>query len=194
MTTEISLLRHGTPEGGNMYRGNSIDDPLSVKGWQQMRNAVASIHPWDIVISSPMKRCLDFAKEYAQQHQLEVITEDNLKEIGFGAWEGFSSQQILEKDPQAIVNFYREPVKYKPESAEPVTAFQLRVSNVLETILSQQQGKRVLVVAHAGVIRAAITSTLKAPAEAMYKISIANAAIITIRDDGIRPPTLLITA
>jgi broad specificity phosphatase PhoE len=193
MTTEISLIRHGTPEGGNLYRGNTIDDPLSDKGWQQMRDAVAGITPWDIVISSPMQRCLAFAEDYADQRQLKVIVEDNLKEIGFGVWEGFSSKQILDKDPQAIKNFYRDPVKFKPENAEPVAVFQQRVSKALQQILTQQQDKRVLVVAHAGVIRAAITATIKAPPEAMYKISVGNAAIITIRDDGIRPPTLICT-
>jgi len=193
MTTEISLIRHGTPEGGNLYRGNSIDDPLSEKGWQQMQNAVEAIKPWDIVVSSPMLRCLAFAENYANRHQLEVIVEDNLKEIGFGAWEGFSSQQILDKDPQAIKNFYRDPVSFKPENAEPVTVFQQRISQALERILTQQKDKRVLLVAHAGVIRAAITATMKAPPEAMYKISIGNAAIITIRDDGIRPPTLMLS-
>lgn len=174
-----------------MYRGNTIDDPLSDKGWQQMHDAVAGITPWDIIVSSPMQRCLAFAEDYAIRHQLEVIVDEKLKEIGFGAWEGFSSQQILDKDPQAIKNFYRDPVSCKPEKAEPVAAFQHRVSQALEEILTRQKDKRILVVAHAGVIRAAITATMKAPAEAMYKISIGNAAIITIRDDGIRPPTLI---
>lgn len=176
-----------------MYRGNTIDDPLAEKGWQQMRDAVADITPWDIVISSPMQRCLAFSEEYASQHQLKVIVEDDLKEIGFGAWEGFTSKQILAKDPQAIKNFYHDPVTFKPENAEPVAVFQQRVSNALTRILMQQKNKRVLVVAHAGVIRAAITATIKAPPEAMYKISIGNAAIITIRDDAIRPPTLTLS-
>ena len=193
MTTEVSLIRHGTPEGGNMYRGNSIDDPLSEKGWQQMRDAVAGQKKWDVVVSSPMQRCLAFAKEYSNQHRLEVIVEDRFKEIGFGVWEGFSSKQILDQDPQAIRNFYHDPVKYKPENAEPVSDFQQRVSDAMQVILSSQRNKRVLVVAHAGVLRAAITATIKAPAEAMYKISIGNAAIITIKDDGIRPPTLMLS-
>ena len=191
MITEISLIRHGTPQGGNLYRGNTIDDPLSDKGWQQMRDAVAGIMPWDIVISSPMQRCLAFAEDYASEHQLNVIVEDDLKEIGFGVWEGFSSKQVLDKDPQAIKNFYQDPVMFKPENAEPVAVFQHRVSQVMQRILTQQKDKRVLVVAHAGVIRAAITATMKAAPEAMYKISVGNAAIITIRDDGIRPPTLI---
>ena len=176
-----------------MYRGNSIDDPLSEKGWLQMRNAVAGLEPWDIVITSPMQRCLAFAKEYAGQHQLEVVIEDKLKEIGFGSWEGYSSQQVLETNPDAIKNFYHDPVKYKPEGAEPVEVFQHRVSDAIQNILSRQQNQRVLVVAHAGVIRAAVASTLKAPAEAMYKISVENAAIVNIKDDGIRPPTVMLS-
>jgi len=33
-------MRHGEPVGGRAYRGHSIDDPLSEKGWQQMWDAV----------------------------------------------------------------------------------------------------------------------------------------------------------
>ena len=46
-TTEtiIDLIRHGEPEGGRAFRGHSIDDPLSEKGWQQM---------WDVLAKSPL--------------------------------------------------------------------------------------------------------------------------------------------
>jgi hypothetical protein len=42
----LDLLRHGEPEGGRLYRGNLLDDPLSEKGWQQMQASVNGKH-WD---------------------------------------------------------------------------------------------------------------------------------------------------
>ena len=54
--TLIDIIRHGEPVGGKRYRGQ-IDDPLSEKGWQQMRDAVAGHNPWDVIISSPLARC-----------------------------------------------------------------------------------------------------------------------------------------
>jgi len=39
--TTLDLMRHGEPVGGRRYRGQ-MDDPLSEKGWAQMRNAVGN--------------------------------------------------------------------------------------------------------------------------------------------------------
>jgi broad specificity phosphatase PhoE len=39
----LDLLRHGEPEGGRLYRGNLLDNPLSEKGWQQMQASVNGI-------------------------------------------------------------------------------------------------------------------------------------------------------
>jgi alpha-ribazole phosphatase/probable phosphoglycerate mutase len=50
----------------------------------------------------------------------------------------------------------------------------------------------VLVVAHAGVIRAVLAHVLNAPLEAMYRISVATATIVRIRADDERPPTLVL--
>ncbi|MFO7446727.1 MAG: hypothetical protein R6W90_10190, partial [Ignavibacteriaceae bacterium] len=36
---------------GRRYRGQT-DDPLSEKGWQQMREAVGEHRPWDVIVSS----------------------------------------------------------------------------------------------------------------------------------------------
>ena len=64
--TIIDFIRHGEPVGGRAYRGHNIDDPLSEKGWQQMRTAVADHCPWSQLISSPLLRCKDFANELAE--------------------------------------------------------------------------------------------------------------------------------
>ncbi|HHO59588.1 MAG TPA: histidine phosphatase family protein, partial [Thiotrichales bacterium] len=63
MTTCIDVIRHGEPEGGRRYRGHSVDDPLTEKGWLQMRSAVPENPPWQHIISSPLVRCLDFSRE-----------------------------------------------------------------------------------------------------------------------------------
>lgn len=193
MTTTIDLIRHGTPQGGNKYRGNNIDDPLSEKGWQQMWHAVEPYEPWDVIISSPLQRCKAFAQAYSERHQaLPLHIEERLKEIGFGSWEGSSSQEILEQDPDAIKNFYHDPVNFRPPGAEKLDFFQQRVSAAISDILSAHKDRKILIVAHAGVMRAAVTSIMNVDYAAMYRISIGNAAIIHIRDDGIRPPTLIL--
>ena len=70
MTTVIDFIRHGTPEGGRLYRGSTIDDPLGEKGWQQMWRAVGDLCHWDAIVSSPLRRCLAFAEALGERHGL----------------------------------------------------------------------------------------------------------------------------
>ena len=89
-TTRLDFMRHGQPEGGQLYRGHGVDDPLSDLGWQQMRTNSQYFQDWDVIISSPMTRCLSFAKELSKQRAIDYHIIDDLKEVGFGDWEGKS--------------------------------------------------------------------------------------------------------
>lgn len=66
-TTTVDLLRHGEPVGGRKYRGQT-DDALSETGWAQMRAAVDGHRPWDVIVSSTLLRCIEFARELAARH------------------------------------------------------------------------------------------------------------------------------
>ena len=184
--TIIDLIRHGEPEGGRAYRGHGIDDPLSKKGWQQMWTAVGNAAPWDHIITSPMLRCSDFARILADKHDLPVTVEDSLKEIGFGVWEGRTPEQIKSETPDEYIDFYRDPVNMRPAGAENLTAFISRVTTVYESVCTSYAGKHVLLVAHAGVIRAIVAHILQAPSAAMYQIKVDNARISRIQTiDGV---------
>ncbi|MDJ0834813.1 MAG: alpha-ribazole phosphatase family protein [Gammaproteobacteria bacterium] len=172
----IEFIRHGLPEGGNRYRGSAIDDPLSELGWQQMWQAMGEDKQWDLVVSSPLKRCRAFAEEFAQRHDLEWRIEQDLTEVGFGAWEGKTKQQLMAEDKQAFERFYQDPVHYRPQDAEPLADLIQRVGHVFDQLCSEQADKRTLVVAHAGVMRAAICHVLDLPLASMYRITIDNAA------------------
>lgn len=183
MTTLVDLIRHGQPEGGSRYRGHRIDDPLSEKGWQQMRHAIEGVPPWDVIISSPMRRCADFAHQVGQMHNIPVHTADDLKEVGFGHWEGKTRDQVKLAHPAEYEQFYRDPVHSRPPEAEPLDAFIERVSRSYLQQISTHRGKHLLIVCHAGVMRAIISHILEAPAASLYHIQVKNAGITRIQHD-----------
>jgi alpha-ribazole phosphatase len=181
MDTVIDLIRHGEPEGGRRYRGHSIDDPLSEKGWAQMRNATGDYNDWDRIISSPLLRCREFAEELGGRRDLPVAVESDLREVGFGAWEGRTPDEIATSDPHAFESFYRDPVHCRPAGAEPLEEFVDRVTRAIQAIVRRCAGERILVVSHAGVMRATVASTIGAGPEAMYRIQVRNAGVSRIR-------------
>ena len=181
MTTIVDLLRHGEPVGGRAYRGNRIDDPLSESGWQQMRSWLDSDVAWQRVVTSPLRRCKDFAEEVVTKYNLPIQVVQDLKEVGFGSWEGKSPEEIQSLYPEAYQVFYNDPVKKRPEGAEPLEDFFKRVNDAYSAVIAQYPGEHILLVTHAGVIRAVIANMLKAPIASMYQLRIDYAGLSRIR-------------
>ncbi|WP_177419494.1 histidine phosphatase family protein [endosymbiont of Lamellibrachia barhami] len=188
--TTIDLLRHGEPVGGRRYRGQ-IDDPLSDKGWQEMWRAVSGETPWQQIISSPLSRCQVFAEALSQKLEVPLQQDDRLKEVGFGNWEGKSGAELRALDPQILARFYRDPLRNRPAGAEPLEAFSQRVADSLNEAIKTHAGKHLLIVTHAGVIRAALANTISAPIESIYRLSIASASISRIQLSEERPASIM---
>lgn len=188
--TLIDLLRHGEPVGGRMYRG-SIDHPLTERGWAQMRAATAAPEAWTHIISSPLSRCRAFAEELARRLDIDCRIDDDLREVGFGAWEGKTGEQLRQENPTQLQQFYHDPVTHRPAGAEPLDAFVARVGGVVERVRVAHAGQHPLLVCHAGVIRAAVTHTLGAPPAGMYRLDVANAALTRLKETAERPLTVV---
>ncbi len=188
--TTIDLLRHGEPLGGHRYRGQ-IDDPLSDKGWNEMWHAVAGQPPWQQIITSPLRRCYEFAQLLSDRTGIPLADDSRLKEVGFGEWEGKTSDELKLIDPEIISRFYHDPIKHRPSGAEPLEIFSERVNSAIDDCIKRYHGQHLLVVAHAGVTRAILTRVLSAPLSSMYRLSVATASITRLQLDDERPLTII---
>ena len=179
--TIVDFIRHGEPVGGRRYRGGGVDDPLSEKGWQQMWAAVGEQAPWARIITSPMQRCHAFAYALADKHGLPVAVEHRFCEVGLGSWEGLSPDEIIQRDPERYAAYHRDPRVHRPDGAEALEAFGERIAAAFEDAIASHAGEQLLVVAHAGVIRAALGYVLKSDPVAWYRTRIDNAALTRFR-------------
>jgi len=179
--TVIDLIRHGEPEGGRRYRGHSIDDPLTDKGWTQMWNAVGDYSAWNHIVTSPLQRCRAFAYALGERHGIDVTVEPRFKEVGFGEWEGLSHDEVKIGRIDEYQAFLKDPVNCRPHGAEPLDNFIQRVNAAFEETAVRFQNSHCLIVAHAGVMRAVIAKTLQAPASSLYRIKISNGGVTRIR-------------
>ena len=199
--TTLDFLRHGEPVGGRRYRGQ-IDDPLSAKGWAQMRAATAEVatevathvRPWSAVVSSPLARCRAFAEWLAAAAGLPLSVDERLREAGFGVWEGKTAEELKAIDADCVFEFKRDPIGRRPEGAEPLDGFYARTTAAYEDVLARHGGAHVLVVTHAGVIRMLICHALGLPPALAYRINVASAGMARIKveiKDARRLDTLL---
>ena len=195
MTTQIDVIRHGEPVGGRRYRGHGVNDPLTEKGWQQMWGAVADCSDWQHIASSPLSRCLDFAQQLSKKLKIGYSVDDRLKEIGFGTWEGLTPDEIIANDIDALKQFYKDPIRNRPEGAEPLASFSSRVWDAYEDISRKHVNEKVLIVGHAGVIRAITANILGMDLNHVYSnLKIEYGGIVTTIIEDAQEPTIVIKA
>ena len=98
-TIKIYLIRHGLFQGGSedRYIGQT-DVPLTREGREQLKNMAEDYgYPQaDVVISSPLKRCLETAEIIYPGK--EPIILQGLAEYDFGAFEGRTAAELMAKE------------------------------------------------------------------------------------------------
>lgn len=162
-----------------MYRGHK-DDPLSQKGWQQMRDAVSNFSAWDAIVSSPLQRCALFAQEVANTHNIPIDLENRFMEIHWGAWEGCTVDHINRSEPGTLQAFWRNPLAHTPAGAEKVEDFKVRVLAAWQDLINKYRHQHILLVGHAGITRIVMSHTMNMPLNKIFNISVANAAVTRI--------------
>ncbi|HKL78506.1 MAG TPA: histidine phosphatase family protein, partial [Gammaproteobacteria bacterium] len=100
----IDLLRHGEPEGGKKYRGQT-DDPLTGNGWQQMWQATGPVRPWTRIVTSPLRRCAAFAESLAAEAGTPLAWDRRLMEVDYGHWAGRTLAEVRAEDPDTLAAF-----------------------------------------------------------------------------------------
>lgn len=182
--TLIDFIRHGEPVGGRRYRGNGADDPLSAAGWQQMWQAIHDCTPWTHIITSPLLRCRAFAEVLAERSRLPLAVDERFQEVGMGVWEGKTPAQVRREDPAGYQRYYRDATAGRPAGAEALSDLLERVGYAYEQVAAQHAGAHVLIVAHAGVMRAMLGHVLQSAPNRWYRAQVDYAGLSRFGHDG----------
>ena len=176
--TRFDLLRHGACTDGQVYRGHT-DSPLSDEGELQMQETVKE-GQWDIVYSSPLRRCQGFSSQLSKQRQLPLVIDKRLIEMDFGDWDGCETAAIWARQKEAVLAFWQDPETNTPPDAEPLSTMRERLVQLLHDLHRQHEGKKILLVCHGGVIRLLLCYLLQIPPNAMQQLTIGYASLSRI--------------
>jgi alpha-ribazole phosphatase len=176
--TRVSLLRHGEHALGQAVCG--VTDPeLSEKGWGQLTNQIDSLlrldKQWDICVSSPRIRCAAFGSHVSKQLNIELVINDSLCEIDFGEWEGLTGVQIEASYPGQWQQWLDNPDDPAPHGGESYGLFQQRILDGWSQLVSQYQGKRILLLSHSGVMRAILANVLGLDTTGLFRFNVPHA-------------------
>lgn len=165
---KLYITRHGETEWNKAGKMQGWKDSnLSEKGIENAKRLGAKLREieFDCIYCSPLGRALDTAKHIKGDKGTNIVICEDLKEMGFGTWEGMEHAKIEEFYPEQQYSFWNEPHLYEPVDGETFEVFLDRVRSVLNYIISNASGENVLVVTHAAVIKAIYSIIRNLPLE-----------------------------
>src|SRR5581483_1439624 len=186
------FIRHGETESNAKSRlcGRS-DVPLSETGREQARKLAERLGRLSIqaLYTSPLGRARETAEIIAQVTMREPIVVESLAELDYGAWEGKTFAEIMEKDPETLRAWERNPADVAPPEGETGLQALNRVVPFLHHLASHHDRGNVVVVCHKTICRLVVCHVLGLPiSEYRRRLTMDNAAINIIQpwEDGWR--------
>lgn len=178
----IHLVRHGesTFNSARRVQGNGDGILLSETGRRQARMLGERLRAMALekVFCSSAERAVETVR-IALGDDHPVVFLDELREIGFGEWEGLLVGEVRERHPGALEQWFRAPSSVTIAGAEPFMDFHRRAVGAVEGIVAGTRGD-VLIVAHGGIICAWLTHVLGMDPDELWAFSLPNASLTTV--------------
>ncbi len=169
--TTIDLLRNGVVEDDAVFCG-CTDDVLTDHGWQQMVQALDNKNDWDLIVSSKLQRCREFAELIASEDDIDIELDKNLDEIDFGLWEGLAPEKIMKEDADLLNAWWQSPIKHTPPEGEDFHQFQARILSAFKEVVENNSGKKILIISDSWAIRVIIMHILGLQCENLFRINV----------------------
>lgn len=160
----LYLLRHGQTSfsQANAFCGAALNPDLTDEG-RQMAEAFAKTYastPWQAIFCSPLKRTLETAHPICSATAISPQVRDDLKEIGYGQWEGKTVEEVAKEFHDDYIRWTADPAWYPPTDGEPAVSIAHRSLRVVEEIQRVYENGNVLIVSHKATIRILLCSLL----------------------------------
>lgn len=160
MKTRFYFVRHGEARGNVIRRFHGwYDAPLTDNGFKQaerLRKRFKSINI-DAIYSSDLARTISTVRKIAEDKNLEIIKKKELREINGGQWEDVPWADLPVKFPESYENWLLRPHLLTMPGGETMTGFKERVFRAVDEILSENEGKTVLIATHGTCIKVLAT-------------------------------------
>jgi broad specificity phosphatase PhoE len=189
----VILVRHGqTDENVSGKVSGQGPVPLNARGQEQAQLAAEVLSSLGVthIFSSPVVRARQTAEVLAQRLQVGIEEVPDLREVGYGDWEGQYFQH-LRQHPVAHQVFH-DPVHAVFPNGESLPAVQQRGVQVIEAVRRQHPRGILALVSHGDVIRTALAHYLGMPFNDYRRLNQDPGAlsVLELFDDWVRVKTV----
>ena len=159
----LLIWRHGQTHhnASGIWQGQ-LDTELSDLGRAQARAAAAALASYEpaIIISSDLSRAADTARELASLVGLEVRTDERLREIHAGEWQGMTAGDVAEQFPEEQAALAAGEDLPRGVHGETLSQLGERVRAAVDDLLLELAPGQNAVVATHGVAGRAVVASL----------------------------------
>lgn len=180
----LVFVRHGVASSVEGRCIGHTDVPLSAAGADSVRVLQLGEFKVSAIVCSDLRRARESADIIASSISLEPTNDARLREMNFGEWDGREWSELQRSDGDRLGRWMENWRHASPPAGESVDEIVGRVSECLRDIRERfqtddnQEAQTVVVVAHAGSIRAALCLLREVPVDQMFDIDVPHATAI----------------
>jgi broad specificity phosphatase PhoE len=174
----VILVRHGqTDENVSGRISGQGPVPLNTRGQEQARLVAEALASLGVnhIFSSPLVRARQTAEFLAARLQKSIGEIPDLREVGYGDWEGKTFNE-MRTHPVAHQVFH-DPINATFPNGESLLEVQQRGIQVIEWVRNTYPQAIVTLVSHGDVIRTALAHYLGMPFNEYRRLDLDNGAI-----------------
>ena len=146
----LILVRHTRPAVAEGICYGMTDLSLAPTFEEEAARIIEALPPADRLVTSPLRRCRLLAERIGAARALAPVVDARLREMDFGGWEGVPWGSI----PRAELDAWAADFLHaRPHGGESVHMLRERTGAAIDDY--RRSGLSHVVVAHAGVIKAA---------------------------------------
>jgi broad specificity phosphatase PhoE len=195
--TRLVLVRHEEPDAsarGRCY--GRLDVPLSAEGRVRSERLGAGLAGLSLaaVYSSPLRRSLDTAAAIAAAANLELRTDERLRELDFGELEGRTYDDVRAERPELYRAWMETPTRVRFPGGEAFADLCGRVLAASAEIRAAHAGEAVALVAHGGVVRVILADALGLADEAIFRLGQSHGGVSVVDWLGADPVVRVVNA
>ena len=127
---------------------------------------------YDKIYTSPNACCVESAQIIAKLFKQKPQTID-LKQRNHGVWQGVSYSELFEENGA-------KTLALTPEKGEDLKDFNTRVSNIIDVLIKENKGNRIIIVTTPEVIQSALAKTLKLTPQNQHKMLVKTGSLTQI--------------
>ncbi|MGL5695031.1 MAG: histidine phosphatase family protein [Peptostreptococcaceae bacterium] len=185
---KLILVRHAITEDNKDGKlSGHIDSVLSEEGKVQIKALTNFLKDECIekIYTTTSSRTKHTVEPLAKYKNIDIIENEQLKEISFGNFEGLDFNRIKEEYPEEFQSMIENGYEYRYPNGESLIDSYNRVAQALKHIIKENDNKNVLICSHGGTIRNIITYLISSSYEYHWNFKIDNCSVTTIEiNDG----------